>query len=144
MKAKSLRQKSVTELQGEIVSLRKEQFNLRMQRGTGQVVTEALPTGNAKAALYYEAMIYQIAKEIGGVANQTLIAPINRAVFPGYSRLSHDAERLRDAYKSTLGLIALAAVPASAGVAAISNLLVPVALGKQWQSAVPLLSHRAP
>jgi len=37
MKAKSLRQKSVTELQTEIVSLRKEQFNLRMQRGTGQL-----------------------------------------------------------------------------------------------------------
>jgi large subunit ribosomal protein L29 len=37
MKAKSLRQKSITELQEEIVSLRKEQFNLRMQRGTGQL-----------------------------------------------------------------------------------------------------------
>jgi large subunit ribosomal protein L29 len=37
MKAKSLRQKSVTELQTEIVNLRKEQFNLRMQRGTGQL-----------------------------------------------------------------------------------------------------------
>ena len=37
MKAKSLRQKSVTELQEEIVSLRKEQINLRMQRGTGQL-----------------------------------------------------------------------------------------------------------
>jgi large subunit ribosomal protein L29 len=37
MKAKTLRQKSVSELQAEIVSLRKEQFNLRMQRGTGQL-----------------------------------------------------------------------------------------------------------
>jgi large subunit ribosomal protein L29 len=37
MKAKSLRQKSVSEVQAEIVSLRKEQFNLRMQRGTGQL-----------------------------------------------------------------------------------------------------------
>jgi large subunit ribosomal protein L29 len=37
MKAKALRQKSITELQEEIVSLRKEQFNLRMQRGTGQL-----------------------------------------------------------------------------------------------------------
>jgi len=37
MKAKALRQKSVTELQTEIVNLRKEQFNLRMQRGTGQL-----------------------------------------------------------------------------------------------------------
>jgi large subunit ribosomal protein L29 len=37
MNAKALRQKSVTELQTEVVSLRKEQFNLRMQRGTGQL-----------------------------------------------------------------------------------------------------------
>jgi large subunit ribosomal protein L29 len=37
MKAKELRQKSVGELQTEIVNLRKEQFNLRMQRGTGQL-----------------------------------------------------------------------------------------------------------
>jgi large subunit ribosomal protein L29 len=37
MKAKELRQKSVSELQTEIVNLRKEQFNLRMQRGTGQL-----------------------------------------------------------------------------------------------------------
>ena len=37
MKAKELRQKSVSELQAEIVNLRKEQFNLRMQRGTGQL-----------------------------------------------------------------------------------------------------------
>jgi large subunit ribosomal protein L29 len=37
MKAKELRQKSVGELQTEIVNLRREQFNLRMQRGTGQL-----------------------------------------------------------------------------------------------------------
>ena len=41
--------------------------------------------------------LFSMAKEIGGAANQALIAPINRAVFPGYSRLSHDAERLRHA-----------------------------------------------
>jgi lipopolysaccharide exporter len=84
--------------------------------------------------------LFSVAKEIGGAANQALIAPINRAVFPGYSRLAHDAERLRDAYKSTLGLIALVAVPASTGLAAISNLLVPVALGPQWHAAAPLLT----
>jgi len=84
--------------------------------------------------------LFSVAKEIGGAANQALIAPINRAVFPGYSRLANDANRLRDAYKSTLGLIALVAVPASTGLAAISNLLVPVALGPQWRAAAPLLT----
>ncbi|NJM13342.1 MAG: 50S ribosomal protein L29 [Synechococcaceae cyanobacterium SM1_2_3] len=36
MNASELRQKSVDELQQELLALRREQFNLRMQRGTGQ------------------------------------------------------------------------------------------------------------
>jgi len=37
MKASELRNKSVAELEEELLSLRKEQFNLRMQRATGQL-----------------------------------------------------------------------------------------------------------
>ena len=36
MKATELRNKSATELNGELISLRKEQFALRLQRATGQ------------------------------------------------------------------------------------------------------------
>ena len=36
MKAKDLREKTVSELKDELIELRKEQFNLRMQRGVGQ------------------------------------------------------------------------------------------------------------
>jgi len=35
--AAELRAKSTTELNDELVALRKEEFNLRMQRGTGQL-----------------------------------------------------------------------------------------------------------
>ena len=35
--AAELRAKSATELNDELVALRKEEFNLRMQRGTGQL-----------------------------------------------------------------------------------------------------------
>ena len=38
MKASELRNKSKTELQNELLSLRKEQFALRLQRATGQAV----------------------------------------------------------------------------------------------------------
>jgi large subunit ribosomal protein L29 len=38
MKASELRKKSATELQNEMLSLRKEQFALRLQRATGQAV----------------------------------------------------------------------------------------------------------
>ena len=37
MKASELRAKSVDELNQELVGLRREQFNLRMQRGAGQL-----------------------------------------------------------------------------------------------------------
>lgn len=37
MKAEELRSKSVDELKSELIELRKEQFNLRMQRGAGQL-----------------------------------------------------------------------------------------------------------
>lgn len=37
MKASELKDKSTDELQKELVELRREQFNLRMQQGTGQL-----------------------------------------------------------------------------------------------------------
>ena len=36
-----LREKSATELNDELVALRKEEFNMRMQRGTGQLSNTA-------------------------------------------------------------------------------------------------------
>ena len=38
MKASELRSSSVSELKDELLKLRKEQFNLRMQQATGQLI----------------------------------------------------------------------------------------------------------
>ncbi len=38
MKISEIRQKSAEELEQELLSLRREQFNLRMQQATGQLV----------------------------------------------------------------------------------------------------------
>jgi large subunit ribosomal protein L29 len=37
MKASEIRQKTATELQAELIRLRKEQFNVRMQSASGQL-----------------------------------------------------------------------------------------------------------
>lgn len=42
MKAKDLLEKSVDELKLELLALLKEQFNLRMQKGAGQLAKPAL------------------------------------------------------------------------------------------------------
>ncbi len=41
MKAADLRTKSVDELNEELVALRREQFNLRMQHATGELTQES-------------------------------------------------------------------------------------------------------
>ncbi|MBN2646468.1 MAG: 50S ribosomal protein L29 [Thiotrichales bacterium] len=41
MTAKELNEKSVEELRNELLALRKEQFNLRMQHSTGQLSNSA-------------------------------------------------------------------------------------------------------
>ena len=41
MKASDLKSKSMDELNGELITLRKEQFNLRFQKATGQLESTA-------------------------------------------------------------------------------------------------------
>jgi O-antigen/teichoic acid export membrane protein len=84
--------------------------------------------------------LFTLADEIASLPSTTLVAPLNRAVFPGFAQLSGDAARLRDGYKTMLGLVTLVALPAAVGLASVAALVVPVALGPQWQGAVPLLT----
>ncbi len=42
MQASELRNKTVSELSDELLALRKEQFNLRMQKATGQMTSNHL------------------------------------------------------------------------------------------------------
>ncbi len=84
--------------------------------------------------------LFSMSNEIASLPSTTLVAPLNRAVFPGFARISDQVSRLRDSYRSMLGLVALLAVPAAVGIAAVAPLAVPVMLGPNWQAAVPLLS----
>jgi O-antigen/teichoic acid export membrane protein len=84
--------------------------------------------------------LFTLADEIASLPSTTLVAPLNRAVFPGFVRVSNDAAKLRESYRSMLGLIALIALPAAVGLAAVSALVVPVVLGSQWHATIPLLT----
>jgi len=84
--------------------------------------------------------VFSLARETASLPSSTLVAPLNRAAFPGYARVSHDVQLLRDGYKSILGLVALVVVPATAGIAAVAALIVPVAFGPKWQAVVPFLA----
>ena len=81
--------------------------------------------------------VFNLATEVATLPQNTLTTPINRALLPGYARLSSDVTALREAYLSVIGMTTLTAVPAAAGIAAVAPLLVPLALGEHWLAAVP-------
>lgn len=84
--------------------------------------------------------IYSLAAEIASLPTTEMVAPINRVLYPTYVQLNQEIERLRATFVATLGLIALVAVPAGVGIAAVADPLVHVMLGPQWLAAIPLIT----
>lgn len=82
---------------------------------------------------------FSVATEIANLPGTELVAPINRAILPGYSKLAGDIAALRAEYISVMSVVTLIAVPAVAGVAAAAPFVVALMLGPKWVSVVPLL-----
>ena len=87
----------------------------------------------------YELGLYNVSSEIAVMPSTEFIAPINRAVFPAYSKLSVDLPALREKFLEVFGMIAIICLPISVGLACVADTAVAVLLGKQWAAAVPLL-----
>lgn len=83
--------------------------------------------------------LYNVSFEIANLPTSELGAPINRALFPGFSQLAADAAPIRAAYANALGVLAMFALPAAAGIFSIADFLVPVVLGSKWLAAVPVI-----
>jgi O-antigen/teichoic acid export membrane protein len=84
--------------------------------------------------------LFTISYEISNLPTTELVAPINRAVFPGYAKMAHDSTILAQGFLNVIGLVVVVALPAGFGIAATSPVLVPVVLGDKWLEAIPIVS----
>jgi O-antigen/teichoic acid export membrane protein/2-polyprenyl-3-methyl-5-hydroxy-6-metoxy-1,4-benzoquinol methylase len=84
--------------------------------------------------------VFNVSYEVSNLPTSELIAPINRAVFPGYARKSADVAALRQVYLNVIGVIATFGIPAGVGIAATADWFVPLLFGQQWIEAIPLVS----
>lgn len=82
--------------------------------------------------------VYSISYELATLPSTELSAPINRALLPGFASMQ-SSEEVASAYGNALGILALIALPAAAGIFAVAPYLIPVLLGAKWLDAVPLL-----
>ncbi|MEO8225554.1 MAG: lipopolysaccharide biosynthesis protein, partial [Gammaproteobacteria bacterium] len=83
--------------------------------------------------------IFSIANQLASMPSTELVAPINRALLPAYARLASDPVALGKQYLSVMGVIALLAVPAVAGLAATAPFVIMLVLGPKWREAIPVL-----
>lgn len=69
--------------------------------------------------------------------------PLSRVMVPSLSRLIKEPERYRSGYLAVMPLILFATLPGVAFAGAMSDRLVPFALGEQWTGSAPIFSALA-
>ena len=79
--------------------------------------------------------LYTVGSEIAQLPATELVAPISRAVFPGYSRVAGDVDVLRRSYVDLIAVIAVFVLPMSFGIAVVAEPTVQLLLGDKWAGA---------
>jgi O-antigen/teichoic acid export membrane protein len=90
-----------------------------------------------------EVGVYRLGEEIGYLPGSEFVAPLNRALLPGISRMADAGQRIGDLVTSATGVIGLVLLPACLGLAVIADAAVPVLLGWQWTAAIPIVQIMA-
>jgi O-antigen/teichoic acid export membrane protein len=83
--------------------------------------------------------VYTIAHEISSLPTSELVAPIRRAILPGYAKIAREPERLRATFVESFALIVLFSTPIAAGIGLTADPVVRLFLGSKWLDAIPLI-----
>ncbi|MEL7297288.1 MAG: lipopolysaccharide biosynthesis protein [Pseudomonadota bacterium] len=83
--------------------------------------------------------LYSISYEISNLPTTELVAPANRALLPGFSKIADDQARIGKQFVRVAGLLSLLSLPTGFGIAATAELFTPIVLGDEWIAAIPLI-----
>jgi len=79
---------------------------------------------------------FGVAETLAVIPTREATAPITTILFPGFSRLAGEPQRLAGAYQSAQALVTAIALPAGIGMALIANPLIRLTLGPKWLPSV--------
>jgi O-antigen/teichoic acid export membrane protein len=75
-----------------------------------------------------------------GLPNDYLGTTFSRVLFPSFSRVQKETERLRNAFMPSIMVVLILGVPMMWGMAAASSQIVSTVLGSRWHAAVPVVT----
>jgi O-antigen/teichoic acid export membrane protein len=82
--------------------------------------------------------IFRVAEEIASIVME-VVWPIERALYAGYSKLSHNLAELRRSLLTSIGFVSMISVPMSVGILLVADPLVVVLLGEKGREAIPFV-----
>ncbi|MGI9436926.1 MAG: lipopolysaccharide biosynthesis protein [Geminicoccaceae bacterium] len=87
--------------------------------------------------------LYTIAFDLANLVTSELMAPVRRALFPGYAKLAHQPDRISRLFVDIFGLTLWLGAPIAVGTALLADPLIHVLLGAEWRGAVPIVQMLA-
>lgn len=82
---------------------------------------------------------FSVGKEVAFLATTELQAPIRRALYPGFAKLSDNIDRLLEAFLRSFGIIALLGLPCAIGIGLTADYIVHLLLGPKWLPSIPIM-----
>lgn len=86
---------------------------------------------------------YTMGNNLAVMPSRETTLPLTQTLFPAFSQLRGDPERLRRAYQRAQALITAIALPLGVGMALVAEPLVLVAMGEKWLPATAVIQAMA-
>ncbi len=83
--------------------------------------------------------LYQQAFRLSDLLIINIAFVVGRVLFPSYTKMNHDMDRLRAGFLTTIRYIALVTLPFSIGISAVAPDFVGLVFGAQWLGMIPAL-----
>ncbi|MCQ6962761.1 lipopolysaccharide biosynthesis protein [Methanolobus chelungpuianus] len=82
---------------------------------------------------------YTLAYTISNLPATQITHLIGRVMFPTYSKLQHDIDKLKSIYLKSITFISMLSIPTSIGILLIAPSFITFILGEKWTPAIPAL-----
>ncbi len=102
-----------------------------------RVQADALVIGRALGML--QVGVFKAGIELATLTTTEIVQPVCRALFPGFTAVTHDGQDIAAFFVKAVSVIALIVVPAGAGLALVAEPLIRLALGPNWALASGVL-----
>lgn len=86
---------------------------------------------------------YNFANNLASLPTREAIQPLTSTLFPGFTHLAKDRDRLKDAYLRSSAVVFGISLPVAVGFSFLSGDLVPLVVGPQWTIASKMIGVMA-